>query len=613
MNPVEAVRSAVAKLRARVARYSTERPQSFRMLIAATFTAILALGVTAYVVSQPDTMGITTFLERVTSKQVSHATVVKSLGGFDITARVGDETFFVKSPSEPIVSGGGQMGRNILQTMAANGVEVELVNGLRNSIMLMFAFAMPFILVAVFGFMGWQAVMGSNSTWMHSVRGVKTRFSDVAGADEAKAELSEVLHFLKGADAYKATGARIPRGVLLAGPPGTGKTLLARALAGEAEATFVAVSGSDFKSMWLGGSARRVRTLFSYARQNAPCIVFIDEFDAIGAHRTAGTGATDREMNGTLNQLLVEMDGFSKNEGILVVAATNLRQNLDPAVVRPGRLDRIVDVGLPDQSGRAQILKLHAVGRPLEDGVDLAVVARGTPGFSGADLENLVNEAAVMAARRASTTVAARDFESARNKILMGVERRTLVLTEDDRRLAAVHEAGHAVAACRCPGSDPVHKATIVPHGRALGMVVRLPERERMSVTVSKLRDELTVLMAGRAAEHAVFGADSVTTGAASDIEQATALARSMVVEWGLGERVGMVRVSPERAVLDAVVEDEVRAIVHAAYKRAFDLVETERPALDRIADALFERETLEGAEIRALARSPEPVVLVAA
>ncbi len=369
----------------------------------------------------------------------------------------------------------------------------------------------------------------------------RVTFEDVAGVDEAKQDLQEIVEFLRDPGKFQRLGGKIPRGVLLVGPPGTGKTLIARAVAGEANVPFFTISGSDFVEMFVGVGASRVRDMFEQAKKNAPCIIFIDEIDAVGRHRGAGLGGGNDEREQTLNQLLVEMDGFEANEGIILIAATNRPDVLDPALLRPGRFDRQVVVPNPDVVGREQILKVHVRKVPIAPDVNLKTVARGTPGFSGADLANLVNEAALMAARRNKRMVTQHEFEDAKDKVMMGSERRSLVMTEEEKLLTAYHEGGHAIVALHVPATDPVHKATIIPRGRALGMVMQLPERDKLSMSYEQMTSRLAILMGGRVAEELVFGHDKVTSGAASDIEQATKLARMMVTRWGLSDQLGTV------------------------------------------------------------------------
>src|SRR6201746_786071 len=368
----------------------------------------------------------------------------------------------------------------------------------------------------------------------------RVTFDDVAGIDEAKQELQEIVEFLKDPQKFQRLGGKIPKGVLLVGPPGTGKTLLARAIAGEANVPFFTISGSDFVEMFVGVGASRVRDMFEQAKKNAPCIVFIDEIDAVGRHRGAGLGGGNDEREQTLNQLLVEMDGFEANEGIILIAATNRPDVLDPALLRPGRFDRQVVVPNPDVNGRERILRVHMRNVPLSSDVDVKVIARGTPGFSGADLANLVNESALLAARKNRRMVTQRDFEEAKDKVMMGAERRSMAMTEDEKKLTAYHEGGHAILAMTAPSTDPVPKATIIPRGRALGMVMQLPEGDRLSMNYEQMTSRLTILMGGRVAEELINGKDKVTSGASSDIQAATGLARNMVTRWGYSDKIGL-------------------------------------------------------------------------
>lgn len=445
----------------------------------------------------------------------------------------------------------------------------------------------------------------------------RVTFADVAGIDEAKIELEEVVEFLKDPQKFQRLGGKIPKGALLVGPPGTGKTLTARAVAGEAEVPFFTISGSDFVEMFVGVGASRVRDMFEQAKKNAPCIIFIDEIDAVGRHRGAGLGGGNDEREQTLNQLLVEMDGFEANEGVILIAATNRPDVLDPALLRPGRFDRQVVVPLPDISGREKILKVHMKKVPLGDSVDAKVLARGTPGFSGADIANLVNEAALLAARKNKRTVGMDDFEGAKDKIMMGAERKSMVMTEDEKKLTAYHEAGHAIVALHEPESDPIHKATIIPRGRALGLVMRLPEGDRISMSKAKLKADLSVAMGGRIAEEMIFGDEAVTTGASSDISMATNIARRMVTEWGMSDKLGPLRytsdqeevflghsVSQSKNMSDdtaALVDSETRMIVENAYARATEILTTHLEQLHTLAKALLEYELLSGDEIKDL------------
>ncbi|WP_374573789.1 ATP-dependent zinc metalloprotease FtsH [Phenylobacterium sp.] len=442
----------------------------------------------------------------------------------------------------------------------------------------------------------------------------RVTFEDVAGVDEAKEELTEIVDFLKDPQKFQRLGGKIPKGALLVGPPGTGKTLLARAVAGEAGVPFFTISGSDFVEMFVGVGASRVRDMFEQAKKNAPCIIFIDEIDAVGRHRGAGLGGGNDEREQTLNQLLVEMDGFEANEGIILIAATNRPDVLDPALLRPGRFDRQVVVPNPDITGRERILRVHMKNVPLAADVDVRVIARGTPGFSGADLSNLVNEAALMAARKNRRMVTMRDFEDAKDKVMMGAERRSMAMTEDEKRLTAYHEGGHALVALNVPATDPVHKATIIPRGRALGMVMQLPERDKLSMTYEQMTSRLAILMGGRVAEEIIFGKDKITSGASSDIDQATKLARAMVTKWGYSDKLGVVaygenqdevflghsvsrtqNVSEETA---RVIDAEVKRLVQGGFDEARRILTEKLTDLHTLAKALLEYETLTGDEI---------------
>ncbi|MEH6757891.1 MAG: ATP-dependent zinc metalloprotease FtsH [Parasphingorhabdus sp.] len=445
----------------------------------------------------------------------------------------------------------------------------------------------------------------------------KVTFGDVAGIDEAREELEEIVEFLKNPGRFSKLGGQIPKGALLVGSPGTGKTLLARAIAGEAGVPFFSISGSDFVEMFVGVGASRVRDMFEQAKKSAPCIVFIDEIDAVGRHRGAGLGNGNDEREQTLNQLLVEMDGFEANEGIIIIAATNRPDVLDPALLRPGRFDRQVVVPRPDIEGREKILQVHMKKVPLAPDVDARTIARGTPGFSGADLANLVNEAALMAARRGKRLVAMDEFETAKDKVMMGTERRSMVMTEDEKKMTAYHEAGHAIVAVHEPASDPIHKATIIPRGRALGMVMRLPERDSYSYHRDKMHANLAVSMGGRVAEEIIFGYDKVSSGASSDIQYATKLARDMVTQWGMSDEMGPLQYEEEQGETflgysqsqrmhmsnetAMKIDSEIRGIVDAGYNRAKGLLTKHEDQLHLLANALLEFETLSGDEINAL------------
>src|SRR6201988_1527134 len=443
----------------------------------------------------------------------------------------------------------------------------------------------------------------------------RVTFEDVAGVDEAKQDLQEIVEFLRDPGKFQRLGGRIPRGVLLVGPPGTGKTLIARAVAGEANVPFFTISGSDFVEMFVGVGASRVRDMFEQAKKNAPCIIFIDEIDAVGRHRGAGLGGGNDEREQTLNQLLVEMDGFEANEGIILIAATNRPDVLDPALLRPGRFDRQVVVPNPDVVGREHILKVHVRKVPLAPDVNLKTTARGTPGFSGADLANLVNEAALMAARRNKRMVTQVEFEDAKDKVMMGAERKSLVMTEEEKLLTAYHEGGHALCAMHEPGCDPVHKATIIPRGRALGMVMKIPERDKLSMSLEQMTSRLAIMMGGRVAEELVFGRDRVTSGAASDIEQETKLALMMVTRWGLSDALGTVAygenqeevflgdsASRQQSTSEPTVQKidaEIRRSGKDAYAKAKKIFPRNRADLETLAKGLLEFETLTGDHIK--------------
>jgi cell division protease FtsH len=451
----------------------------------------------------------------------------------------------------------------------------------------------------------------------------RVTFEDVAGVDEAKQDLQEIVEFLRDPGKFQRLGGRIPRGVLLVGPPGTGKTLIARAVAGEANVPFFTISGSDFVEMFVGVGASRVRDMFEQAKKNAPCIIFIDEIDAVGRHRGAGLGGGNDEREQTLNQLLVEMDGFEANEGVILIAATNRPDVLDPALLRPGRFDRQVVVPNPDVQGREQILKVHVRKVPLAPDINLKTIARGTPGFSGADLMNLVNEAALTAARRNKRMVTQAEFEEAKDKVMMGAERKSLVMSEEEKMLTAYHEGGHAIVGLNVPATDPIHKATIIPRGRALGMVMQLPERDKMSMSLEQMTSRLAIMMGGRVAEELIFGRNKVTSGASSDIEQATRLARMMVTRWGLSNELGTVaygenndevflgmQVNRQQNVSEATaqkIDSEVKRLVEDGYNEATRILTEKRDDLETLAKGLLEFETLSGDEIGDLLNGKKP------
>ena len=451
----------------------------------------------------------------------------------------------------------------------------------------------------------------------------KVTFDDVAGIDEAKQELEEVVEFLKDPSKFSRLGGKIPRGALLVGPPGTGKTLLARAIAGEANVPFFSISGSDFVEMFVGVGASRVRDMFDQGKKNAPCIVFIDEIDAVGRHRGAGLGGGNDEREQTLNQLLVEMDGFEANAGVIIIAATNRPDVLDPALLRPGRFDRQITVNNPDVMGRDKILKVHIKKIKVSPKFDSKIIARGTPGFSGADLANLVNEAALLAARKNKRMVTLEDFESAKDKVMMGAEKRSMVMSEDEKKLTAYHEAGHAVATLHSPASDPIHKATIIPRGRALGMVMRLPEKDQLSMRKDQMKAHLLIATGGRIAEEMIFGKDKITNGAASDIQMVTNLSKKMITEWGMSEKLGRLRynsdseevflghsVAQSKNLSDStakLIDEEVRSLAEEAENNCRKILQDNIEELHIVAKGLLEYETLSGDEIKDLIKGIKP------
>ncbi|MCL6729918.1 ATP-dependent zinc metalloprotease FtsH [Sphingomonas hankyongi] len=515
---------------------------------------------------------------------------------------------------------------NVSDRLIGKGVAVQVKAEEQSSIWLYMLYnSLPFLLILGISFFVMRQMQknagsgamgfGKSRARMLTEKHGRVTFSDVAGIDEAREELQEIVEYLKDPGKFARLGGKIPKGALLVGPPGTGKTLLARAIAGEAGVPFFTISGSDFVEMFVGVGASRVRDMFDQAKKSAPCIVFIDEIDAVGRHRGAGLGNGNDEREQTLNQLLVEMDGFEANEGIIIIAATNRPDVLDPALLRPGRFDRQVVVPRPDIEGREQILGVHMKKVPLAPDVDPRVIARGTPGFSGADLANLVNEAALLAARRGKRLVAMQEFEDAKDKVLMGTERKSMVMTEDEKRMTAYHEAGHAVVALHEPASDPIHKATIIPRGRALGLVMRLPERDNYSYHRDKMYANLAVSMGGRVAEEIIFGYDKVSSGASSDISYATGLARDMVTRWGMSDELGPLQYAEqdEEVFLGysvnrqknmsnetaQAIDKEIRRIVEQGYDRAKHVLTEHANELETLAQALLEYETLSGDEIK--------------
>jgi len=508
-----------------------------------------------------------------------------------------------------------------IKILIDKGVQVNVKSSEGSSwLPILLNFSPVIIIAALWFFMLRQMQSGGNKALsfgksrarLLSMQQKKVTFKDVAGVDEAKEELKEIIEFLREAQKFQKLGGRIPKGVLLVGPPGTGKTLLARAVAGEANVPFFSISGSDFVEMFVGVGASRVRDLFEQGKKNAPCIIFIDEIDAVGRHRGAGLGGGHDEREQTLNQLLVEMDGFESNDGVILVAATNRPDVLDPALLRPGRFDRRVVVGRPDVRGREEVLRVHAKKVPLSDDVDLRVLARGTPGFSGADLANMVNEAALSAARANRKSVAMEDFETAKDKVMMGAERKSMLLTDDDKKDTAYHEAGHVLVAAMRDHADPLHKVTIIPRGMALGVTMQLPEEDKHTVTKDYLETQLAILMGGRCAEEIFM--NRKTTGAGNDIERATDLARKMVCEYGMSRMGPLTFGKKEEAIFlgreisqhrdfseetARQIDAEVRSMVDEAYKSAYDILNTNHDIMHRMAAALLERETLDASDIK--------------
>jgi cell division protease FtsH len=532
--------------------------------------------------------------------------------------------FTTNAPSDP----------NLVQVLRNNKVTFEVLPPEENStlinILVSWGPMLVFIGVWIF-FMrqmqsgGGKAMgFGKSRARLLTEKVGRVTFEDVAGIDEAKQELQEIVEFLKDPQKFQRLGGKIPKGVLLVGPPGTGKTLLARAIAGEANVPFFTISGSDFVEMFVGVGASRVRDMFEQGKKNAPCIIFIDEIDAVGRHRGAGLGGGNDEREQTLNQLLVEMDGFEANDGVILIAATNRPDVLDPALLRPGRFDRQVVVPNPDVAGREKIIKVHMRKVPLASDVDARVIARGTPGFSGADLANLVNEAALLAARRGKRVVAMSEFEAAKDKVMMGAERRSMVMSEKEKELTAYHEGGHALVGLHVPGNDPLHKVTIIPRGRALGLTMSLPEGDRYSTSRSELEAKLAMTFGGRVAEENIYGVENVTTGASSDIRYATNLARRMVTEWGMSEKLGRLRyseneeevflghsVTQRKNVSDAtarIIDEEIRQLVDNAEATARQILTTNIEQLHAVAKALLEYETLSGEEVQSLMRGEQIV-----
>ena len=575
--------------------------------------------------SEPQTLNYSDFIQQVKEGKVERVTV----DGYVITGKRQDGDTF--KTVRPAIQDNGLIGDLVNNNVVIEGKQPE-----QQSIwtQLLVASFPILVIIAVFMFFmrqmqgggggrGGPMSFGKSKARLLSEDQVKTTFADVAGCDEAKEEVSELVEFLRDPGKFQRLGGRIPRGVLMVGPPGTGKTLLAKAIAGEAKVPFFTISGSDFVEMFVGVGASRVRDMFDQAKKHAPCIIFIDEIDAVGRHRGAGLGGGHDEREQTLNQLLVEMDGFEMNDGIIVIAATNRPDVLDPALLRPGRFDRQVVVGLPDIRGREQILKVHMRKVPLGDNVDAAVIARGTPGFSGADLANLVNEAALFAARRNGRTVDMSDFEKAKDKIIMGAERRSIVMPEEERKNTAYHESGHAIVARMLPKTDPVHKVTIIPRGRALGVTMQLPETDRYSMDKGRLLSTIAVLFGGRIAEELFM--DQMTTGASNDFERATAIARDIVTRYGMTDELGpMVYAENEgevflgRSVTKTThmseatmqkVDTEIRRIIDEQYGVARKILEDNRDKVEAMTAALLEWETIDADQINDIieGRPPRP------
>jgi len=554
------------------------------------------------------------FMEQVDRGSVAEVTITGSSAGSQIVGTLKN--------GDPIRTFAPPQYETLVDKLLSQGVEVSARDANGSSVWAHLINWTPIIIMIAFLVFFMRQMQGSGNralsfgkskAKLSSTQQKKVTFKDVAGIDEAKEELEEIIDFLKEPQKFQKLGGRIPKGVLLMGPPGTGKTLLARAISGEANVPFFTISGSDFVEMFVGVGASRVRDLFEQGKKNAPCIVFIDEIDAVGRHRGAGLGGGHDEREQTLNQLLVEMDGFESNEGVILIAATNRPDVLDPALLRPGRFDRRVVVSLPDVKGREGILKVHTNRIPLASDVDLSILARGTPGFSGADLANLVNEAALNAARYGRKAVGMRDFENSKDKVLMGAERRSMIMSESEKRTTAYHEAGHALVAALLPDADPIHKVTIIPRGMALGVTQLLPESERYSHSQVYLEAMIAVKMGGRIAEELIL--NQITSGAHDDLERATDLARRMVCEWGMSERLGPITFGrkeeqiflgrdivnqPNYSADTAIkIDEEVTKIVERNYQRAKDLLTTNRHLLERIAKSLLEREVLDAEEVK--------------
>jgi cell division protease FtsH len=579
------------------------------ILMILTFNALQGDGVGG----RSQSLSFSDFLNKVDERQVNSV----KIQGRSVEGTLADGTAFSTYAADY---------PGLIDKLSINGVHIDVIppDTKMNSLFSIFVSWFPMLLlIGVWVFFMRQMQGGSkgmgfgkSKAKLISDKGPKITFADVAGIDEAKEELAEIVDFLRNPNKFQKLGGRIPKGCLLIGPPGTGKTLLAKAIAGEANVPFFSISGSDFVEMFVGVGASRVRDMFEQGKRNAPCIIFIDEIDAVGRHRGIGLGGGNDEREQTLNQMLVEMDGFEINEGVVIIAATNRPDVLDPALLRPGRFDRQITISNPDVNGREQILKVHMKKIKYSDKVEPRIIARGTPGFSGAELQNLVNEAALIAARRGKKIVDMQDMEEAKDKVLMGVERRSLAMTDAEKKLTAYHEGGHALVGLYCPASDPIHKATIIPRGRALGMVMRLPENDRFSMALEKMKADIAVAMAGRVAEEIIFGKEKVTSGASSDIKMATRMAMAMVTEWGLSEEVGPIfhgrsnedhyasggtgdKTRSEKT--SEIIDNEVKRIVDEGYNFAKNIITTHIDQLHLLASALIEKETLSGKQIKNL------------
>ena len=569
------------------------------------------------------TLAYSDFIGKVESGEISAVVI----DGEQIQVQARDGTTYVTVKPD-----GDQLNDKLVDTLLAKDVAVKAEPQKQSGIFSLLGVWLPFlVLIGVWIFFmnrmqgggrGGAMGFGKSRAKLLTEKHGRVTFDDVAGIDEAKEELEEIVEFLRNPQKFSRLGGKIPKGALLVGPPGTGKTLLARAIAGEAGVPFFTISGSDFVEMFVGVGASRVRDMFEQAKKNAPCIVFIDEIDAVGRCRGIGDGGGNDEREQTLNQLLVEMDGFEANEGVIIIAATNRPDVLDPALLRPGRFDRQVQVPNPDIKGREKILTVHARKVPLGPNVDLRIIARGTPGFSGADLANLVNEAALLAARVGKRFVTLEDFEKAKDKVMMGPERRSMVMTEDEKKLTAYHEAGHAIVGIHVPQHDPVHKVTIIPRGRALGVTFYLPERDKLSLTRESALSKLASAMGGKAAEELVFGPDNVTNGAYSDIQHVTNLATAMVSQWGMSDKLGNINyTSTQESFLGSqsqfnasdesreLIDQEVRRLVDEAYERAKGILKDNWDEMENLAQGLLEYETLTGEDMMRVIRGDAPKV----